>query len=219
MKFTYCLKRKINWLAWFFVYAGVGLFCVQVHAASNLQGYVMRVQMTPAVCALDSNRQKQRKCLEGYSLTISGLLPETNTNNCSTSSSAILSPLQAKVVARVMPEENARVQLWQNIGGCVPMNASQYFRLVINLAENLKIPSDLSGGESKQVTQTSLRSQFMRLNPSLPANGIRFDCQSLHTKPMLTELQICYSVNGRYKECSKHIVSNCPSSFMIKGSY
>ena len=38
-------------------------------------------------------------------------------------------------------------------------------------------------------------------------------------KPMLTELQICYSVNGRYKECSKHIVSNCPSSFMIKGSY
>ncbi len=219
MKYTYFLQRKINWLACFFIYASLGLFCVQVHAGTNLQGYVMRVQMTPAVCAMDSNRQKQRKCLEGYSLTITGLLPETTNNNCSTSSSAALSPLQAKVVARVMPEENARVQLWQNIGGCVPMNASQYFRVVINLAENLKIPAVLSGGETKEVTQNTLRSQFMRLNPSLPASGIRFDCQSYRTKPMLTQLQVCYSVNGRYQECAKHIVSNCPSSFTIKGAY
>ena len=65
-------------------------------------------------------------------------MPETNQSNCSTDSSATLSPLQAKVVARVMPDNNARVQLWKSVGGCVPMNASQYFRTVINFAERLK---------------------------------------------------------------------------------
>ncbi len=89
---------------------------VPLHAAPQLQGYVMQVQLTPAVCALDSSKQKQRKCLEGYSLTISGLLPETTERNCTTNSSASLTPLQAKVVARVMPEENARIQLWRSVG-------------------------------------------------------------------------------------------------------
>ncbi|SPL69693.1 ribonuclease T2 family protein [Acinetobacter stercoris] len=221
MNFTFYLNQKISRLAWFFVYASLGVFCVQVHAGSPLQGYVMQIQMTPAVCALDASKQKQRKCLEGYSLTITGLLPETSSSNCSTTSSATLSPLQAKVVARVMPEENARIQLWQSIGGCVPMNASQYFRLVINLAENLKIPADLSGGDNKSVTQSNLRSQFIRLNPSLPADGIRFNCQSQssRSKPLLTQLQVCYSSNGRYRECARHVVSNCPTNFTIKGSY
>ncbi|PAL85559.1 ribonuclease I, partial [Acinetobacter baumannii] len=54
----------------------------------NVQGYVMHVQMTPAVCALDPSNQKQRRCLEGYSLTITGLMPEATSAHCSTQSSA-----------------------------------------------------------------------------------------------------------------------------------
>lgn len=50
-----------------------------------------------------------------------------------------------------MPDENARVQLWQNVGGCVPMNASQYFRTIINFAERLKIPADLTSPNTIEV--------------------------------------------------------------------
>ncbi|MGE8561117.1 MAG: ribonuclease I, partial [Acinetobacter sp.] len=92
--------------------AGLGLLAPRVFAAP-VQGYMMVVQMTPAVCMLDTQKSKKRKCLEGYSLNISGLFPETSETECRTASSAVLSPLQAKVVARVMPDENARVQLWQ----------------------------------------------------------------------------------------------------------
>ena len=130
------LKRRIS--AW--LYALTGLLCLSpenVIAAPTVQGYVMQVQMTPAVCAIDSSKKKQRKCLEGYSLTITGLLPEVAASDCSTNTSAALPPLQAKVVARVMPEENARTQLWRGVGGCVPGNASQYFRTIINFADRL----------------------------------------------------------------------------------
>lgn len=186
----------------------------------DISGYVMHVQMTPAVCALDSSKQKQRKCLEGYSLTIASLLPEVPVNReCDTKTSAKLSPLQAKVVARVMPDENARVQLWQNVGGCVPMNASQYFRTVINFAERLKIPADLTSPNTIEVQKENIRQQFTKLNPSLPPNGIRFTCQSSKFDSVLTEIRVCYQKNGQYKQCASHIVTGCPNEFTIKGSY
>lgn len=201
---------------------GIGGLCVSFSAQANigLQGYVMHVQMTPAACALDKSKNKQRKCLEGYSLTITGLIPETTQRDCSTQSSAKLSPIQAKVVARVMPDENARAILWRNIGACTPMNASQYYRDIINKAQNLKIPTDLTGVDNKVVQQSTLKSQFYRLNPKLQRESIQFNCHVAANKTVyLTNIQVCYKTNGQYKQCSNQIQSNCPSSFMIKGSY
>ncbi len=195
-------------------------FCLStaVHAG-ELKGYVMQVQLTPAACALDSSRTRQRKCLEGYSLTITGLLPETSENDCRTNSSAMLSPLQAKVVARVMPDENARIQLWRSVGSCVPMNASQYFRTIINLADRLKVPAELSSAETHASQMLRLKQQFLRLNPGLPTDAIRFDCESNGSNPVLTSIQVCYKANGQYKQCSSQVVSSCPGSFLIKGTY
>jgi len=219
MIFNILRKLRKQAIAYTLCCAGLFLFNSELMAAPQVQGYVMQIQLTPAVCSLDTNKQKQRKCLEGYSLTISGLLPETTERNCDSSSAANLSPLQSKVVARVMPEESARNQLWRSIGGCVPMNASQYFRTVINFADKLKIPADLTNSISKNVQHESLKAQFIKLNPGMNSNSIRFNCQVSKSNQILTEIQICYKVNGQYKQCSSHIVSNCPSTFSIKGTY
>ncbi len=228
MKFLYLMKsmnlfkeRLMRWVQALVCYFAFS-FCSPLYAADSqdIAGYVMHVQMTPAACAFDSSRQKQRKCLEGYSLTIASLLPEVPVGrDCDTKTSAKLTPLQAKVVARVMPDENARVQLWQNVGGCVPMNASQYFRTVINFAERLKVPADLTSPNTIEVQKENLRQQFTKLNPSLPPNGIRFTCQSSKFDSILTEIRVCYQKNGQYKQCANHIVTGCPNEFTIKGSY
>lgn len=202
--------------------AGGGWLCVNTTAvaAPALQGYMMQVQLTPATCTIDSSKQRQRKCLEGYSLTIDGLWPETAANsNCTTTSSGRLAPIQAKVVARVMPDENARLQLWRNLGGCIPMNVSQYFRMVINLADKLKVPNEMVGEATLKVQHNAIRTQFLRLNPSLPAAGLKLNCQSSRGTSILTEIQICYTSTGKYKACSTQVVANCPASFTIKGSY
>lgn len=222
MKDNFFRILKTQCCAWLLAGAALTttLYPSQSRAAEpTLQGYVMHVQMTPAVCALDRRIAKQRKCLEGYALTISGLIPETTAQNCRTNSSATLSPLQSKVVVRVMPEKNVRVQLWQEVGGCVPMNASQYFRTIINLAERLKIPAELTGYEDRNISQNELRTQFLKLNPTLPSSGIRFNCQKAKDRHILTEIQVCYKPDGHYKACSSQVVSNCPREFAIKGSY
>ena len=185
----------------------------------GLKGYVMQVQMTPAICAIDSSKKKQRKCLEGYSLTITGLMPEISARDCSTRSSARLSPLQAQVVARVMPDESARYSLWSSIGGCTPLTASQYFRDIIKKAENLKIPADLRGMENKSIQLNRLKTQFFKLNPRMPRESIRFNCQTHQNTVVLTGIQICYTTQGQYKQCSSQIVNSCPSSITIRGAY
>lgn len=222
MKSIDVLERRLIRLGQALICYFIFSFGAPLYAADspNIAGYILHVQMTPAVCALDSSKQKQRKCLEGYSLTISSLLPEVPVNrNCETKSSAKLSPLQATVVARVMPNENERVQLWQSVGGCVPMNASQYFRTIINFAERLKVPADLTSQNTITVQKESLRQQFTKLNPTLPANGIRFSCQSSRSDSILTEIRVCYQKNGQYKQCASHVVTGCPNEFIIKGSY
>lgn len=219
MMFSILKFLKQNFYAWILFMMSLFCFSTESIAAPKVQGYVMQVQMTPAVCAIDGKKKKQRKCLEGYSLTVTGLVPEVSQTDCTTNSSATLPPLQAKVVARIMPEESARTQLWRNVGGCVPSNASQYFRTLINFADRLKIPTDLTSAENKKIQYSTLRSQFVRLNPGMSANSIRFNCQNLRAAPVLTEVQVCYQVNGQFKQCSTHVQSTCPNSFSIQGAY
>jgi ribonuclease T2 len=187
--------------------------------ANPLNGYVMEIQMTPATCLIDATKTKRRECLEGYALNIIGLYPETTSSNCRTNSSAILPPIQAKVVASVMPNEAARVNLWKNIGGCIPMNASQYFRYVINLADRLNIPIVMTRQESTHIQQNMLRTMFTKLNSGLPMQGIHFQCSNHRNISYLTHIKICYNKNGKYKVCADTIESKCPKSFVIKGSY
>ena len=191
----------------------------QVKAGTPVTGYVMQIQMTPAMCHLNSTQSKKRKCLEGYSLNIAGLYPEQLSDRCHTTSSAILPPLQAKVVARIMPDEPARLQLWHTVGGCVPMNASQYFRAIINYADRLKVPMDISRAETYQVAASHIQQEFLRLNPQLSAKALHFHCQSQRNMSYLTEVRVCYNAKGQYKSCPQTIQSNCPSRYYIKGAY
>lgn len=214
------IERFWFFLTWLCLVGVCSIATRSVHAEILLnRGTIMHIQMTPAVCSFDPARKKQRKCLEGYALTVGGLIPENGHVGCETNSSAALSPLQAKVVARVIPDELARVQLWRNVGGCMSMNATQYFRTIINYAQDLKIPAVLTDATSHNVTKASLVKQFLHLNPRLPADGIVLFCQSNRTTTLLTHISVCYKSNGEYKSCSPKIVSNCPNNFTIQGIY
>ena len=184
-----------------------------------LKGYVMDIQMVPAICALDKQKSKKRKCVEGYSLNISGLYPEINRDNCQTRSSATLLPLQAKVVSRVMPDHVARAQLWAEYGGCVSLNASQYFRTIINYADRLNVPLELSAADNKATNISTLRAQFLKLNKTMKQQSLHFQCQVLQRQQVLTNIQICYTASGQYKNCPQDVATNCPHNFIIKGTF
>lgn len=213
LKFSKCLSISIS------LVLGFGASSVQASKDTALKGFIMEIQSTPAICRFDPNRAKKRKCLEGYSLNIQGLYPETSRKNCQTSSSSELSLLQASVVARVMPDESYRKRLWRDVGGCTAMNASQYFRTIINFADRLKVPTVMTAQNTQEIQLNQLKTMFTRLNNGLSNEAIYFQCQSSGGRSYLTSIKICYKTNGQYKSCSTTTTANCPNTLLIQGSY
>lgn len=99
------------------------------------------------------------------------------------------------------------------------MSASQYFRTIINYADRLKVPQELTDQENMVMSINTLHTKFLKINPQLPASGIRFNCQTNRSVSLLTAVKVCYRSNGQYKQCPSSIVNTCPQNITIKGTY
>jgi ribonuclease T2 len=188
--------------------------------AAAPSGYVLHIELAPALCKLDASMQRSRQCLEGYSLTVSGLMPEgVNGLYCPTSSSAVLSPVQKRLLMRIMPDENSQVRLWRSVGGCVSMNATQYFRMMVNLAEKLNMPAEVTTPTTISVNFERLKQRFVQLNAGLNSSSIQLSCSNSRGNRVLTKIQVCYSSNGNYRACRTEQVQSCAGQMNIQGSY
>lgn len=195
----------------------MGSVPLSAHAASASQSgqRVLMVEMTPALCELQPSRARMRQCLEGYSLTVSGLDLGYG-SSCGRGSEPQLTPLQLKVVNRIMPDTTVRSQAWQRFGVCSPFSSSNYFRQITNLAGDLKLPSELNTGNSYTVSKSRFISQMTRLNRGLSSSGVDLICQKgTRRQSILTDIHICYE-GSKFGRCS-NVVDNCGSNFIISG--
>jgi ribonuclease T2 len=186
-------------------------------------GYTLVVNLTPAMCALNPALKRLRQCQEGFSLTISSLQPQLPkgqvSENCSQEQAA-LPPLQERIVERVMPDEQLRNNDWQRTGSCTGMTARTYFRTIATFADRLRVPPEFNTDSQLWVDRQKLIGQLMDLNSGLKADGLQLRC-AVNPKsdaPVLTEMRVCYSLNGQYAHCPDTVHSNCPVRFVVQGS-
>ncbi len=200
-----------------------GLFSITVYAdetASPPSSFTLIIRMTPAACALDPALQKLRQCQDGFTLTISSLQAERASGkrleNCSRDQTN-LSPLQERVVERVMPDKQLRDEDWQRNGSCTGMTPNVYFRTIATYAQRLKIPSELASPRDTVLTKSHIISKLQQLNPGLTEKSLLLRCtvEPGRDLPVLTELRSCYNTQGQYDSCPAYVKSNCPSSVVI----
>ncbi|MFK4000728.1 hypothetical protein ACI2I3_05180 [Psychrobacter namhaensis] len=194
-----------------------GVMLLPAQAASTVKTgqRVLMVEMTPALCSLQPTRARMRQCLEGYSLTVSGLDMGYG-ERCGRGSEPRLTPLQLKVVNRVMPDTTVRSQAWQHYGICSPLSASSYFRQITNYAGALKLPAELNTGNSYTVSKSRFINQMTHLNRGMSSASIDLVCQAGNRRQQtLTEIHVCYEGSG-FGTCHD-VVDNCGSKFVISG--
>lgn len=208
--------------AGFLVFQGLlfqGVIGTSAQAASpaRVGQPVLMVEMTPAMCALQPSRARMRQCLEGYSLTVSGLDLGYG-ERCGRGTEPRLTPLQLKVVNRIMPDSTVRTQAWQRYGACSPLSAPTYFRQIVNYAGQLKLPNELNTGNSYTVSKSRFLGQMTRLNKGMTAASVDLICQkdSKRRQSVLTDVHICYN-GAQFGSCSKTI-DNCGNNFIISGN-
>ncbi len=194
-----------------------GLFTLPAYAASAVKNSqrVLMIEMTPALCSLQPSRARMRQCLEGYSFTISGLDLGYGAR-CGRGSEPRLTPLQLKVVNRIMPDTTVRSQVWQRYGTCSPLSATSYFRQIVNYAGELKLPSELNTGNSYTVSKSSFLKQMTSLNSGMNSASIDLICQAgSRRQSTLTEIHVCYE-GSTFASCS-NVVDSCGKKFVISG--
>lgn len=178
-----------------FLLQGVVLLPAQAASAATTGQRVLMIEMTPALCSLQPSRARMRQCLEGYSLTVSGLDLGYG-DRCGRASEPRLTPLQLKVVNRIMPDTTVRSQAWQRYGACSPLSASSYFRQITNYSGQLKLPSELNTGNSYTVSKSRFIDQMARLNNGMTASSIDLICQKGNRRQaVLTDVHVCYESN------------------------
>jgi ribonuclease T2 len=226
-KFRFVKSTKTSSLPTILMTALVGalssLLCMTAYAdesATPPSSFTLIIRMTPAACALDPELQKLRQCQDGFTLTISSLQAERASGkrleNCSRDQTS-LSPLQERVVERVMPDKQLRDEDWQRNGSCTGMTPTLYFRTIATYAQRLKIPSELASPRDTVLTKSYIINKLQQLNPGLTDKSILLRCtaESGREFPVLTELRSCYNTQGQYDACPVYIKSNCPSSVVI----
>ena len=193
------------------------LFCAPAHSAEGAKvgQRILMIEMTPAMCAIYPSRARMRQCLEGYSLTVAGLDLGYG-DSCGRGGTPKLTPLQLRVVNRVMPDATVRNQAWRRYGACSPLRSSFYFRQIVTHASELKLPRELNTGNSYTVSKSRFLQQLTRLNPGMQASGVDLICQDASRKQsILTEIHICYE-GSSFGRCPATI-DNCGSNFIISG--
>lgn len=192
------------------------MFFTRFTSAAPVQSYVMGLQLTPLTCIGDV-KNASKACLQANSISVLGLIPEPLSAQCKTQSSAYLYPIQASLVARLLPDEQFRQQLWKNVGGCLQMSASEYFRKLMDYADHLHVPSMLADPTNIQTNRQQIQLAFTKLNRNFPKDALVFQCTRLQKRVFLAQVQICYDAKGRYKKCASSLESNCPEIFHVKG--
>lgn len=176
---------------------------------------ILMIEMTPALCSIYPSRARMRQCLEGYSLTVAGLDLGYG-DSCGRGGTPDLTPLQLRVVNRVMPDATVRNQAWRRYGACSPLSSNLYFRQIVTHASELKLPPELNTGNSYTVSKSRFLNQILRLNSGMRADGIDLICQNTsRNRDVLTEIHVCYQ-GSAFGKCPSR-VDNCSSNFIISG--
>ncbi len=211
------LKTAFGRLLFTFI-ATATFFTTPTHAQSTKKPTkeVLKVEMSSAICRLNSlSKNKTRQCINGHPITIKGYDIGYN-RYCSSNTAFKLSPLQQQLVARFIPDKKIQKRIWQTYGKCSPLTANEYYRQLNQRAQNLKLPKELSSGNSHHVNKAHFMQQLLSSNKDMSPNNIDLMCKTnSHKQAVLTQINFCYK-NGKYSACPKK-VGNCPQNFLIYG--
>ncbi len=205
------------------VVAVVFAFCAQNTLAEEMKPiqhhYLLSINLAPAACVLHPEWRELRQCQEGYALIVHGLWTEKSpmqkSDVCSETPPE-LSPIQQRVLEKLMPDEDMRNSAWQKYGACMGLSAQEYFRAITSYTNKLKLPEVFKGeGRDKEVGRDELLSEIQKLNVDLPEKGVYLRCQSNQDKTFLTEIRVCYDKMGQFAAC-KNIKPNCPDSITLR---
>ncbi|TRW97200.1 ribonuclease T2 family protein [Candidatus Methylobacter oryzae] len=172
--------------------------------------YLLTLSWSPEHCAKAKNDKLQ--CGDGahYGFVVHGLWPQYDKgypDSCS------MTPAVPKAVVQemlpVMPSEKLIQHEWEKHGTCSGETVGNYFGLIKNTFQTIKIP-DAFVNPSRPVNTSAadIRQAFLNSNPNLQ---MAVACKGQY----LQEVRLCFDKQMHSTACSSYVKDYCSSSNVI----
>lgn len=188
--------------------------------ADRFDYYTFSVSLAPAFCDQNPRWRDSLQCRDRLPFSVHGLWPDAARGrapeNCP-GPDLSLSPGLERNLRGTMPDAGLRQYEWKKHGRCSGLSPETYFSLIDRTFMGLRWPDLLMPkGRDVIVERDTVLREFQRLNPSFPERGVVLRCESGKRPPLLAEIRLCLSPDGRPVECAGTFRPNCPVAVKIR---
>lgn len=172
--------------------------------------YLLTLSWSPEYCAKAKYDKLQCGESKHYGFVVHGLWPQYNKgypDSCSTTPAVPETIVQQ--VLPIMPSESLIQHEWEKHGTCSGKTAGEYFGLIENTFQTIKIPAAFANPRQPVNTSAAaIRKQFIDSNPNLQ---MAVACKGKY----LQEVRLCFDKEMRSTACSSDVRDYCSAPAVI----
>jgi len=180
--------------------------------SADFDFYVLSLSWSPDYCNSNGNKDPQQ-CSPGKKLgfVLHGLWPQYNQGYPSNCSTQKLPEDVKRQFQGLYPSPKLYDHEWDKHGTCSGLPPAQYLALSKRLKESVVIPAAYQApAQPVRVTPGQFKSDFVAANPALNQSSLAVYCSG--SGRFLTELYVCFSVDGSPVPCSAEVLNKAAKS-------
>lgn len=186
-------------------------------AQGDFDFYVLALSWSPTFCDSEAAGRNREQCGEDkdFGWVVHGLWPQNESGwpeNCPTSEGDRVPQRIGRSVIDIMPSIGLIGHQWRKHGSCSGLAMSDYFSLVRQAYDTIRIPDELSDGDSQSRTSPqAVEAAFIRSNPGLPRSAVAVTCD----RERIDEVRICLDRSLGFRACPEVDSRSCRRSEIL----
>lgn len=181
-------------------------------SAPDFDYYLLTLSWSPEYCHGHPNSPECNGSHPGF--VVHGLWPQRNNGQWRSHCSNAPGLPDPSTMLDIMPDPHLVAHEWATHGTCSGLSAQQYFALVRQAFQSIRIPAPLAGpAQSKTMSATAIKQSFTEANPGMSADDMAISCHNRY----LSAVEFCLSKSLQPIACQS--VRDCTArSIRIPGS-
>lgn len=168
----------------------------QPQPAANFDYYLLTLSWSPEYCHGHGNSPQCSGDHPGF--VVHGLWPQFNSGQWPSDCSRAAGLADPSTMLDIMPDPRLIAHEWAKHGTCSGLTANQYFALVRQAYDSIKVPASLVSPSRTATRSTSdIKHLFSEANPAISADDMAVSCHNRY----LSAVEFCLSKELRPIAC------------------
>jgi ribonuclease T2 len=185
-----------------------------VPQGSGFDFYVLSLSWSPTFCDSEAAGRNREQCggAKDFGWVVHGLWPQNEKGwpeNCPTPEGSRVPERIGRTVIDIMPGMGLIGHQWRKHGSCSGLGMQDYFKLVREAHERIRVPPELATvSRESRTSPQAVEAAFIRSNPGLNRSAVAVTCD----RERVDEVRICLDRSLGFRACPEVDSRSCRRS-------